>query len=278
MVLILIGNQEAVLEVGTWPALWQKIYLSKKNSPEVYRYVSLSHLLFELRLRTAIVEAAKALKRSGVQFEDFEHSHCNGQYWNLNSRGGFELRRDVTPAEGIRDIFANGTLYGFECATAIVIVLYKGVLDSIQESDFNRMFADLLLYDWHYDSDLRLIEKYGASQSLPGDVLYFKNPDVNPAQIEWQGENTIKIEEDLYYGHGIGIVPSQAIITKLNRHRIPGSMVSAYQTDQVIHPDFLYLSQFEAGGSGLNPDLLHQAFIQEGAIASRIGRRRYVRA
>ncbi|WP_246072915.1 protein-glutamine gamma-glutamyltransferase [Paenibacillus dokdonensis] len=274
--MILIGDQEAVLEVGTWPALWQKIYFSKKNSPTTYRYVSLAHLKFELRLRTAIVEAAKALKRSGVQFETFEHSHCNEQYWNLNNKGGFELRENVTPAEGIRDIFVNGSLYGFECATAIVIVLYKGVLDSIQEKDFNRMFADLLLYDWHYDSDLRLIEKHGAPQSFPGDVLYFKNPDVNPAQIEWQGENTIKLEEDLYYGHGIGIVSSQSIISKLNRHRIPGSSTSAYLTDQVIYPDFLYLSQFEAGNAEVNPDAFQQSFMQEGGIASQIGRRRYL--
>ncbi|MEC0370474.1 protein-glutamine gamma-glutamyltransferase [Paenibacillus chibensis] len=276
--MIRIGDQEAVLEVGSWPALWQKIYLSKKNSPALYRYVSLGHLKFELKLRTAIVEAAKALRRSGVQFETFERSHCNGQYWNLNSKGGFELRRDVTPAEGIRDIFANGSLYGFECATAIVIVLYKGVLDSIQETDFNRMFADLLLYDWHYDSDLRLIEKQGAPQSFPGDVLYFKNPDVNPEQIEWQGENTVKLEEDLYYGHGIGIVSSREIISKLNRHRIPGSMVSAYLTDQVIYPDFLYLSQFEAGSSEVNPEVMQQAFAGDGGITSQIGRRRYLLA
>ncbi|GIO29647.1 MULTISPECIES: protein-glutamine gamma-glutamyltransferase [Paenibacillus] len=273
--MIRIGNEEAVLETGSWPPLWQKIVNAKRSSPTVFRYVSLGHLRFELRLRTAIVEAAKALKRSGVQFEDFEHSHCNERYWNLNRQGGFELRPDVTPAEGIRDIFVNGPRYGFECATAIVIVLYKGLLDCIHERDFNRMFADLLLYDWHYDSDLRLIEKQGVSQSFPGDVLYFKNPDVNPRQIEWQGENTVKLEEDLYYGHGIGIASSQAIIAKLNRHRKPGSTVSAYLTDQVISPDFLYLSQYEAGGSEVNPEALEQNWMQESGIVSRIGRRRY---
>jgi protein-glutamine gamma-glutamyltransferase len=272
---ILIGGQESALEAGTWSSLWQKIYISQKNSPSKFRYLSPNHLQFELKLRTAIVDAAKALNRSGVQFETFEDSHCNPRYWNLNSKGGFELREDVTPAEGIRDIFVNGPLYGFECATAMVIVLYKGVLDSIQEQDFNRLFAGLLLYDWHYDSDLRLIEKFGV-ESFPGDVRYFKNPQVNPEHMEWQGENTIKIEEDLYYGHGIGIVPSRAIIRELNRKRIPGSTVSAYLTDQVIHPDFLYLSQFEAGGMGVGPDMIQQAFMQNGGIASRIGRRRYL--
>ncbi|MCJ8011006.1 protein-glutamine gamma-glutamyltransferase [Paenibacillus sp. KQZ6P-2] len=256
--------------------MWQKIYLSKKNSPDTYRYISLSHLKFELKLRTAIVEAAKALKRSGPSFETFEDSFCNEQYWHLNSKGGFELRSSVTPAEGIRDIFVNGSLYGFECATAIVIVLYKGVLDSIEEKEFNRMFADLLLYDWHYDSDLRLIEKYGSARSFPGDVGYFKNPDVNPEHMEWQGENTVKIEEDLYYGHGIGIVSSRAIIAKLNRNRIPGSNVSAYLTDQVIYPDFLYLSQFEAGSSVIGSHVIEQAFMQEGGITTQIGRRRYL--
>ncbi|WP_322745689.1 protein-glutamine gamma-glutamyltransferase [Paenibacillus donghaensis] len=276
--MILIGGQEAVVETRTWPALWQKVFISKKSSPTEYRYVSLTHLQFELKLRTAIVEAAKALRRSGVQFEDFEHSHCNPQFWNLNRQGGFELRENITPADGIRDIFVNGPMYGFECATAIVIVLYKGVLECINEQDFNRLFAGLLLYDWHYDSDLRLIEKQGASQAFPGDVLYFKNPEVNPAQIEWQGENTIKIEEDLYYGHGIGIVSARGIIDKLNRHRVPGSTVSAYLTDQVIYPDFLYLSRFETDNAGVHPDTALEDFMHESGMVFRIGRRRYLLA
>ncbi len=138
----------------------------------------------------------------------------------------------------------NGYKYAFECSTAIVIVLYKAVLDSIEEHEFNRLFADLLLYDWHYDDDLRLIQEQGSAGAYSGDILYFKNPDVNPETPEWQGENVVKMGKDLYYGHGIGIQSAQGMIAKLNRHRKPGSHTPAYLTDLVIYPDFLYLSQF----------------------------------
>lgn len=67
---------------------------------------------------------------------------------------------------------------------------YKALLSLYEEETFNRLFANLLLYTWDYDQDLRLITKTGGDL-VPGDLVYFKNPQVNPATIEWQGENTI---------------------------------------------------------------------------------------
>lgn len=40
---------------------------------------------------------------------------------------------------------------------------------------------------------------------VPGDLVYFKNPQVNPATIEWQGENTIYLGNFFFYGHGVGV-------------------------------------------------------------------------
>ncbi|GAB6989166.1 protein-glutamine gamma-glutamyltransferase [Paenibacillus pini] len=274
--MIYIGEQQSTLDPSPWPNFWKKLYSDKSNSTVAYHYESPEHLKFELRLRSAIVEAAKALNASGAEFTTFVNARCNQRLWILNQRGGFELRRGVTPAQGIRDIFMNGRLYGFECATGVVIVLYKGVLDSIKENEFNRLFADLLLYDWHYDSDLRLIDKTGVTESFPGDVMYFKNPDVRPSQIEWQGENTVKINNDLYFGHGIGIVSAEKIIYELNRHRIPGSTTSAYQMDQVIYPDFLYLSQFASGGDIVSRELLENNYHRDASIYGQIGARRYL--
>ncbi|OMF58260.1 protein-glutamine gamma-glutamyltransferase [Paenibacillus rhizosphaerae] len=274
---ITIGSGGETVNPSGWPDLWREIYDRKMRSTTAYHYESPAHLVFELRLREAIVRAAADLNRSGVQFETFKNSHCNEAYWYLNRRGGFELKPHVTPAQGIQDIFVNGWAYGFECATGIVIVLYKGVLDCIREDDFNRLFANLLLYDWHYDSDLGLIEKTGSRDSYPGDVRYFKNPDVNPHRIEWQGENTIQMDDDLYYGHGVGIVTSGEIISTLNRYRIPGSSRSAYLTDQIIHPDFLYLSGFAAGGPPAPTNWQQQPYRENGITASRIGSRVYLR-
>lgn len=196
--------------------------------------------LFEADMRQHVVQAARSMARSGAAFADFEQTRGNDQLWRVTELGALQLRPGVSPAAGIRDIFVNGDLYAFECATATVIVLYKGILDSIEEESFNRLFADLLLYDWEYDEDLRLIQTGSSAAAMPGDVLYFMNPDVNPDTPEWQGENTIKLGPDLYFGHGIGVTSGADIIAALNENRIPDSTRTAYLTNNVHRLDFSY--------------------------------------
>ncbi|WP_068499439.1 protein-glutamine gamma-glutamyltransferase [Paenibacillus kribbensis] len=240
----------------------------------------MQRLQFEPILRSRIVESAEALHQSGVSFATFATARRNPQFWDLTPEGGFQIKAGVTPAQGIRDIFTNGHQYAFECATAMVIVLYKAVLDSILESEFNRIFADMLLYDWHYDSDLKLIQEQGSHKASPGDILYFNNPDVSPETLEWKGENVVKMkEEDSFYGHGIGILPAKGIIDSLNQHRKPGATISAYLTDEVIYPDFAYLSQFAPEENRQVERSLHTSYQQEHGqrVHAVIGGRRYIR-
>lgn len=232
------------VDTSSWSPLAVEIYKQKMNSNLIYTYQSIQHLRFEMTLRGATVEAANALSQSGLRFSTFAKARCNEYYWNLTANGGFRIRNDRTPAEGIRDIFRNGRNYATECATATMIVLYKAMLDSINENIFNRIYYDLLLYDWHPDDHLPLITQPGAADSYRGDLLYFSNPDFSPDTPEWRGENVIKMDENLYYGHPYGIAPAQRFIDGLNRNRIPGSFQSAYLTDEVTRPDYLYLSQF----------------------------------
>ncbi|WP_410771632.1 protein-glutamine gamma-glutamyltransferase [Fontibacillus sp. BL9] len=220
----------------------QEILRYKQQSPVTYRYGSIGELEFELKTRSAIVEAARALHASGAKFATFKNSRCNEALWIREQNGGFRLRNGVTPAEGIRDIFRNGRAYAFECATAMVIVLYKGVLDSIGEPAFNAYFAGLFLYDWKYDSDLRIIS---AMEAYPGDVLYFKNPDFNPMTPEWRGENGILLPGGTIFAHGMGIRTPEEIIALLNTRRRPGSMTSAYQTDDIETLDFAYIQRLK---------------------------------
>lgn len=273
--MIIVANQPVQLSPSDWSTFEWYWLQQLQNRPARYVYQSMDHLHFEWNLRESLVHAAEELDRSGVSFASFEDSRCNPVFWNRNAEGGFELRPDVTPANGIRDIWRNGHLYAFECATAAVIVLYGGVLGSIREDAFNSLFRNLLLFDWHYDSDLRLIEKNGKETALPGDVLYFKNPDVSPATPEWQGENTIMLRENWYYGHGIGIASGEQIIQTLNQFRFPGSRVSAYLMDMVIYPDFLYLSRYAKSSTGDNPDAFSP--VLPGQLYVRVGGRRYLR-
>ena len=39
---------------------------------------------------------------------------------------------------------------------------YKALLALYEEETFNRLFANLLLYTWDYDQDLKLITKTGG--------------------------------------------------------------------------------------------------------------------
>ncbi|TXK71912.1 protein-glutamine gamma-glutamyltransferase [Paenibacillus sp. N3.4] len=216
----------------------------KQNKPMSYDYETIQQVRFEMELRATIVASAKALSQSGLGFEKFKKAKCNEQLWTLTEQGGFLIRDDSTPAIGIRDIFANGSKYATECATAAVIVAYKGILDSIQENEFNRLFSGLLLYDWHIQHNLLLSKQTAIKEALPGDLLYFNNPDFSAETPIWRGENAVMVGDDLYYGHPFGIVSSNKIISKLNKYRKPDSNTSAYLTDEIVYPDYVYLSQF----------------------------------
>lgn len=121
---------------------------------------------FERKMRDSIVESAEALNNSGADFATFDESRCNPQFWTRTDIGGLQLNAGVAPSVGIKDIFQNGHLYAFECATAMVIVMYRATIEAIGEEAFNRYFKDLFLWDWNYDENLRLVTNYNKDQML----------------------------------------------------------------------------------------------------------------
>ncbi|WP_199615495.1 protein-glutamine gamma-glutamyltransferase [Paenibacillus alkalitolerans] len=237
--------------------LQQAIFRGLLSRPETFSYPSGRELNFELRMRERTLEAARALNASGAAFASFARTRANPEYWTVEPNGAIRLRPDRSPAAAIRDIFINGPLYAFECATAVVIVLYKAVLDTIGEAAYNRLFGNTYLFHWNVDRDLGL-RTLPAARFIPGDVVYFDNPEVDPRTPEWQGENAIYMGNDMYYGHGIGIRTPEQIIAALNNKRRPGATISAYLTEQVTRPNYVLLSQSSAsftGGSGGYPGL-----------------------
>ena len=54
----------------------------------------------------------------------------------------------------------------------MIIIFYKALLSLYEEKVFNRLFANLLLYTWDYDRDLKLITKT-SGDIVPGDLVYF---------------------------------------------------------------------------------------------------------
>ncbi|MEF3304123.1 protein-glutamine gamma-glutamyltransferase [Paenibacillus sp. GYB003] len=268
MIIMLDGSTPA--RPGNLSAAERDVYDQKSRSPTTFRYASEEELLFELRLRAAIVEAAAGLDRSGAGFATFGKSRANRTFWSRMDNGGFLLKSGALPSAAIRDIYANGGAYAFECATAIVIVLYKAVLETIGDRNFNRLFGNLQLYSWEHDSDMPLVTQDNARESFAGDVLYYKNPDYNPKTPEWQGENVVKMPGGKLFGHGIGIVGEAEIIRHLNNHRKPGSQVSAYLFHRTTYPNFNAILYEMRSGTGSAP--LDRPW-PGGWIAGRIGSR-----
>ncbi len=212
--------------------------MNSSNTKITYR--TTEELAFELKLRKAIIDASKALNRSRMGFAVFRKTRCNEEYWIRTDIGGFLLKRDVKPSAAILDIYTNGEKYATECATAMVIVYYKALLEAMGEEIFDKLFTRIELMNWH-NIDSRLSEigyTVKVDYFLPGDRRYFKNPDVDPKTPQWQGENVIDLSKGLYYGHGVGINNGDYIIKALNQSRKEDATQSAFLMDSVGRPNF----------------------------------------
>ncbi|CAH0345259.1 protein-glutamine gamma-glutamyltransferase [Bacillus sp. CECT 9360] len=239
----LLGNP--FQQSGMWPSGSDESVIIQRmqEDPVVHSYNSIEELSFELELRKNIILSARAMNQGHARFEIFARSRCNAQYWHLTKAGGFLLRRDVMPSDAIQDIYRNSSLYAFECATAKVIIYYHAVLNSIGEQLFNQICKNLYLYSWHTDPDLG-IHIIDADHFLPGDVVYFNNPDFDPKTYWWRGENAVVLGDGTYFGHGLGIRTAEQMIQALNKTRKPGSNQTAYLINSVTRPAFKHLAQF----------------------------------
>jgi protein-glutamine gamma-glutamyltransferase len=238
-----IIKPESINEQYQENSIERKIIEILSSSDEVYKYNSINHLKFELNLRVNIILASKELNSSDFSFKIFRKSICNEKYWTRTLEGGFLLKSDAKPSEAINDIYENSDKYGTECATAIVIVYYKAILNIFPEKLFDETFPILHLMNWSYiDSDLDINSYRDLKDYLPGDCRYIKNPDVDPKHPEWQGENAIDLGDGRYYGHGVGIKTLEEIINTLNRLRKDGATEIAYLLESATRPNIKRLS------------------------------------
>ncbi|PLT35282.1 protein-glutamine gamma-glutamyltransferase [Bacillus sp. V5-8f] len=272
-------NQQLVdakqIQLGFSSGRAAEILLFMGRYRNVYEFDSIEELEFEVETRLRIMEAAFKLHKSGAQFTTFDYSKCNPQFWRLTSEGAFILQPFALPHTAIEDIYINGKLYAFECATAMVIIFYKAVLDLIGAKQFDRLFRGIYLFDWEYHQNLALRFHQGTDY-LPGDCLYFKNPDHHPKTPQWQGENAIMLGENLFYGHGIGITTKEGIIQVLNTKRKPNPVQSAYLTRHIIGLESSYFRQFTLAATRENSMPGEQHALQSNLIVAEIGTATYL--
>ena len=126
----------------------------------------------------------------------------------------------------------------------MMIVYYKALLNIYSEALFDESFSNIELMNWHHID--KLLKEVGLMKKrmdyIPGDRRYFANPDVDPLTPQWQGENVIDLDGELYYGHGIGIYNAETIIKELNKNRSEGADESARLKDSAGRPNFKKLA------------------------------------
>ncbi|MGI8384190.1 protein-glutamine gamma-glutamyltransferase [Robertmurraya sp. P23] len=231
-----------------------------QNAPVFFSYYSENELLFELKVRKNIIQSAKEMNNSQAVFTTFVYARCNPMYWQLTRAGGFLLRPDVRPADAIRDIYRNSSLYAFECATAIPIIYYLAILNSIGSNLFNSLFRNLYLYSWHTDTDLG-INTFYSNLFLPGDVLYVNNPDFDRKTPHFRGVNAVLLNDGRLFGHGFNIRTSKEMIQILNEKRKTGSHQSAYITKLVTRPSFKYLFRAASWSRNVRADKMQRPIV-----------------
>ncbi len=186
----------------------------------------------QARIQLATVNAALALREGDPVFALRDDQYAvNKKFWWMGYGGRMGVRQGVRPSDAINDVFENTKKYGMECATATMIILYKGILDVIGPDDFDRTFDRLRIFRWsqehpHFTKAKQVGQLPGL---LPGDHVYFENPEFHPDHSAFQGENVIYLGDGQYYGHGLGTGTAEEIIQSLNELRKDGATQSAFR-------------------------------------------------
>jgi hypothetical protein len=196
----------------------------------------------EVAFRARVVTAAKDLAASGASFAGSSAGDkVNKELWTMGFGGRMQVRKFLAngdigkPADALRDIFSNGRAYGFECATAMMVIYHKAILDHVGDDAFNEMFTEpknLAFFRWTIEDDdfldvKKLVHKPTPLQ--PGSHYYYTNPDASAENSAFGGENVLYLGEGQFYAHGIVgqsgtyLVTEKDIIDTLSALRRPGA-------------------------------------------------------
>jgi protein-glutamine gamma-glutamyltransferase len=240
MPMIILNDGSAISSLkGLSPT--ESIVLSAIEKSKIrYEYTNLKELAFELKIRERIIINSRLLNSSAAMFATFPDSSFNPYYW-IKTIEGYRLRAGRRPSAAIRDIFENSYLYSFECVTAVVLIYYKSILDSIRPEYFDRLYTPLLIWGHNFNDAMHMVT-YEGIDNIPGDVYYFSNPDYEDPI--WMGENAVFLEYNQYFGHGIGIVTHSKMIEALNTLRRINAVRSAFQLEQTTRLDFSELYKY----------------------------------
>jgi hypothetical protein len=191
------------------------------------------------------------------------YSYFDSRYFRNDSRSRI-LVAGVKASDALDHMFSEPSYYGFECATAISILHYSAVRDTLRTltgSDdlFNTKFRDMRIgqLELGVERDMSTIRKTVSGVKRTGDHGYFSNPDVTPEARAggWNGENVVVMPDGRYFGHPFGITTAADIITNLNSVRRTDLQAprSAYLTESQYRLSAEWLVKLLPEGSVVPP-------------------------
>lgn len=173
--------------------LEREILLAMLSSPVIFEYPGYTEFAASVRIRRNIVKASRvtALAFHTSKIERPEH------YWKYSEDCGFTLRPGKPLIEALRMATQpglSGEKYSFSCYRATEYVILLGIAQELAESNpallhelqsqwesraiMSRQFHDIFTREYGSMGE-PLPEKY----FVPGDRLWFRNPDERSAEI-----------------------------------------------------------------------------------------------
>jgi protein-glutamine gamma-glutamyltransferase len=215
-----------------------------------------------IAFRAHVVQAAKDLAASGASFSgSHESDKVNQDLWTMGYGGKMQVRKWLAdggigkPSTALRDIFSNGKSYGFECATAMMVIYHKAILDHVGDEAFDKLFSEprnLAFFRWDIeDSDYVDAKKlvHRPMPLAPGTHYYFENPDAAPENSAFRGENVLYLGEGQFYAHGIVgdsgtyLVTEKDIVDTLSALRAAGADTPPRRVNMAMWLDGYALSK-----------------------------------
>ncbi len=172
----------------------REIVLTMLASPVAFTFPSVAELASAVRIRRHIVQAAS---KTALAF-DTEHAERPDDYWTYDEARGFTVLPGRSLIDGLRKATqpdASGQLYSFSCYRATEYVTVLGIAQELHSA--NPDLARRLQRQWETRAVMSgsfhetFLHEYGSLAEplpqrfyVPGDRLWFRNPDAESSDIE----------------------------------------------------------------------------------------------
>jgi Protein-glutamine gamma-glutamyltransferase len=174
--------------------LEKEIIISMLSGPLTFEYPSYAEFAAAVRIRINIVEAAR---RTALAFHTSKIERP-GDYWTYSEDTGFTVLPGKPLIEALRKATqpeASGMRYAFSCyrATEYVILLAIAeeaarsnppLLQQLQQQWEERAIMSRQFHEVFLDEFGSMNEPLPARYYIPGDRLWFRNPDAHSADID----------------------------------------------------------------------------------------------